>query len=131
VRKLKTNLAKYEARYRLQEIAVSSESGELEFGIEATGRYGGLGRKTGQSIKVQCIDVNQALGKILDQEETIDILKIDTEGVEIKTVSAIREDIARRIKKIHLEATPKSLLLPDIFEQKQYGSVCRLKNRII
>lgn len=131
VQKLKINLAQYESRYSLEEIAVSSESAELEFGIEPTGRYGGLERKSGERIKVKCINVNEVIGKILDHEESIDILKIDTEGVEIKTVAAMEESIAKRVRTIYLEANPTTILLPKIFDQKQYGSVCRLQNRYI
>lgn len=127
--KLRENLAGFEDRYSLQEIAVSHESGELEFGIEDTGRYGGIGRKTGQSITVKCENVNEAIGQILEHEKFIDILKIDTEGVEVKTVLALEEKIAKRIKMIYLEASPKVRLHADIFEQKQYGSVCQLKNK--
>ena len=56
------------------------------------------------------------------------ILKIDTEGVEIGTVEAIREDLVKHIGKIYIEAAPKHRLHPDTFRQRQYGSVCQLVN---
>jgi FkbM family methyltransferase len=112
----------------LQEKAVSYESGQLEFGIEPTGRYGGIGVATEKSITVDCIEINEVLKSILLQEDHIDILKIDTEGVEIRTVEAIDKELLKRINKIYLEAKPKGDLHPDMFTQKQYGSVCQLVN---
>ena len=43
--KLKKNLFGFSKRYSLCEKAISHESGQLEMGIEATGRYGGIGIK--------------------------------------------------------------------------------------
>lgn len=130
--KLKLNLAGFESRYSLQEDAVSDTSGTLQFGIESTGRYGGLGLDTGEYIKVNCLDINEVLREILANEQTIDILKIDTEGVEIQTVEAIEKDLLRRIRKIYLEAAPpEEALHPELFEQRQYGSICQLTNRTL
>lgn len=126
--KLRANLAGFEARYALAENAVADEGGILEFGIEESGRYGGLGLKTGKTIKVECLAINEVLAAILQHESLIDILKIDTEGVEITTVEAIKPEFLERIRYIYLEAAPKERLHPDIFTQTQYGSVCRLTN---
>jgi FkbM family methyltransferase len=131
VEKLRNNLAGYEDRYELHEKAVSHQSGQLQFGIEPTGRYGGIGRDTGQMITVECLNINDVLAGILDRERYIDILKIDTEGVEIQTVEAMDEEYARRIGKIYLEARPGHPLRPDLFAQQQYGSVCRLTSKSI
>ncbi|MDP8241051.1 MAG: FkbM family methyltransferase [Candidatus Hatepunaea meridiana] len=129
--KLKENLAGYEDRYILSEKAVSYESGKLEFGIESTGRYGGIGVETGSMITVDCLDINDVIAKVINKERVIDVLKIDTEGVEVKTVEAINLKLAERIKIIYLEANPNRNLHPALFWQKQYGSVCRLQNKII
>jgi len=124
--KLRKNLLGLEKRYVLFERAVSNESGEVEFGIESTGRYGGIGVKTGKTLRVKCLDINEVLGCILEEEDYIDILKVDTEGMEINTVSAIRDDYLERIKKIYLEAHLKCHLHPAHFSQKQYGDICQL-----
>jgi FkbM family methyltransferase len=128
IEKLKTNLSNFSDRYVFHGNAVSYESGQLEFGIEPTGRYGGIGVATEKTITVDCLDINQVLKSILAEEDHIDILKIDTEGVEIRTVEAIDKDLLKRIKKIYLEAKPERELHPDMFTQKQYGSVCQMVN---
>jgi FkbM family methyltransferase len=129
--KLNLNLSDCSGRYILHKKAVSFESGQLEFGIEPTGRYGGLGVNAKEKIIVDCIEINDVIRIVLEKEECIDILKIDTEGVEIKTVEAIDSSLLKRIRKIYLEAKPEQLLHPDTFIQKQHGSVCQLVEKQI
>jgi FkbM family methyltransferase len=129
VEKLRENMSGFEGRYTIFEKAVSYESGRLEFGIEATGRYGGIGVQTGQTIIVDCLNVNDVISEILDREGVIDILKIDTEGVEVRTVEAIEPELAKGIRRIFLEARPEHGLHSALFVQEQYGPVCRLTNR--
>lgn len=130
IEKLKLNLVGFESRYSLREEAVSDVSGSFRFGIESTGRYGGIGIETGEYIEINCLDVNEVLREILEKDEIIDILKTDTEGVEVRTIKAIKEDFLKRIRRIYLEANPEEKLHPTIFEQHQYGSVCQLTNRL-
>jgi FkbM family methyltransferase len=129
IARLRKNLAGFEERYFLFEKAVSYESGRLEFGLEPTGRYGGIGIKTDQMITVDCLNVNDVISEILDREGAIDILKIDTEGVEVRTVEAIDPKLAKGIAKIYLEARPDHRLHPALFSQEQYGCVCRLTRK--
>jgi len=131
INKLMKQLDGFEKRYILSDAAVADRAGSFEFGIEESGRYGGIGVETGSSILVTCLDINSVLGDILKKESRINILKIDTEGVEIATVKAIAPDIAKKIDRIYIEAQPSEALQPDIFSQIQYGSVCQLVNRII
>lgn len=129
IARLHENLAGFQERYRISAVAVSDRHGRLEFGTEPTGRYGGLSVPTGNSIMVDCLEINAVLTEILKLERRIDILKIDTEGVEIDTVKAIRPEFLARIGKIYLEARPPLPLHPKWFIQQQYGSVCRLINK--
>ena len=129
--KLRKNLVGFEDRYRLVEAAVSSEKGTLEFGIEPTGRYGGIGVMTGATISVQCFEINEVIGEILEMVKFIDVLKIDTEGVEEKTVEAIDSKLARRIKHIFLECHPSHELQSALFRQDQYGGICRMINKFV
>ena len=130
IEKLKMNLKGYESRYFLEEAAVSYEAGQLNFGIESTGRYGGIGLKMDEQIIVDCLNINDVLNKILEKEDYIDILKIDTEGIEQQTVKAIESTLLDRIKYIYIESHPDHELFPGKFYQKQYGSVCQFENRL-
>jgi len=129
IAKLKANLAGYQDRYTLVASAVSDEAGQLAFGIEASGRYGGIGLQTGDIITVPCVHINDALRAAIDQLKHIDILKIDTEGVEVRTVRAIAPDQLPLIRQIFLEADPKEKLHAAVFQNKQYGSVRQLTQR--
>jgi FkbM family methyltransferase len=101
--RLRENLAGYEDRYLLSDVAVANINGDVEFGVEETGRYGGIGVTTGTNIKVSCRHVNEVLADVLRIEPLIDILKIDTEGQEVRTIEAIDNSLLRRIKRIYAE----------------------------
>lgn len=126
--KLQHNLKKYEDRYCVSQNAVGDKNGQFKFGIEDTGRYGGVGVETTESITVTCVNINQVIREVLKKHENIDIIKIDTEGLELATVQAIEEENLRHIKRIYIEAEPDFLLHPTTFTQTQYGSVCQLTN---
>lgn len=96
--KLKGNLAAFEARYTLFGEAVGERAGTVEFGVEPTGRYGGIGRPTGTTRQVVCRHINDVLTEILEREAQIDVLKLDTEGLEAATVAAIAPQFLSRIK---------------------------------
>jgi FkbM family methyltransferase len=129
--KLKLNLSGFESRYLLREAAVSDVSGLFRFGIESTGRYGGIGIETGEYTEVSCLSINEILDEIIAKEESIDVLKMDTEGLELRTLKAIEVGFLKRVKKIYLESTPKKDLYPETFAQRQYGNVCQLTNKIL
>jgi hypothetical protein len=113
----------FQGRYEFRECAVSDSDCIVTFGVEDTGLYGGIGADSGKSITVACRDINNVLEDIIEMEGLIDILEIDTEGVEIATVKAIIHDYLSRIRHIFIDARPSDDLLPSIFKQKQYESV--------
>ena len=128
IEKLRHNLRGYESRYQLVQSAVSDQSGTVEFGVEPTGRYGGIALKTGRTITVSCLHVNEVLRNAFQTTDHIDVLKIDTEGVEIQTVNAIDATLLPSISAIYLEARPSRPLHPHLFKNRQYGSVRQLNH---
>ena len=102
-RKIRSNLKQFNGRFDLNEAAVADRSGTLEFGVETTGRYGGLDVETGQTIKVECIHINDVLKRVLRENKRIDILKLDIEGAEIATMNAIHTEHLKRINVIFFE----------------------------
>jgi FkbM family methyltransferase len=127
--RLKQNLRSFQDRYVLDPTAVADVDGTVDFGVEPTGRYGGIGVKTGRSIQVRCRSINAVLEEVLRREDRVDLLKIDTEGAEERTLVAIEPALLDRIGAIYAEARPHRPLLPDWFRQEQYGEVVRLFNR--
>ncbi len=99
----KRNLAQFGGRFELREIAVGTENGPVCFGCEPTGRYGGVGRDTGQWIEVPCRDSNEMLSEIIDRHGRINTLKIDIETLEAVVTQRITPDLARNIDNIVVE----------------------------
>lgn len=109
VERLRRNLASYDGRWTLRERALDATSGEVEFGTERTGRYGGIGKSLGEVITVPCQGVNELLQEILDTDGYIDVLKIDTEGAEWRTLKAIDPSFLPRIGRIFAEIGDKQV----------------------
>jgi FkbM family methyltransferase len=122
--RLVRNLTGFEDRYKFRQEAVGVEDGLFDFGVEETGRYGGIGVETGRSIQVHCREVNSVLEEIVEAERHIDILKVDTEGLESRTVKAVRPDLLKRIDRIYFEA-PEGPVIVDAprFRQRRRGTV--------
>lgn len=71
------------------------------------------------------------LENVFSKEKQIDILKLDTEGAELKTVKAIEPSFLKRIKHIYIEAEPEIALHEKLFDGVQYGSVYQMKNKYL
>jgi FkbM family methyltransferase len=129
VERLKLNLEGFAARYELSPVAVAARSGRPRFGVEPTGRYGGIGLQLEDSIEVECRDVNDVLAEILEREERIDILKLDTEGEELPTVQAIRPELLARIDTIYFEWPEEPEVHRELFEHSYANTTCVLRKR--
>jgi FkbM family methyltransferase len=129
-KRLLENLRPFQGRFTLHGCAVADQAGTVSFGVDQiSGRYGGIGVDTGLTTEVECRHINDVLTEVLAREAQIDILKIDTEGAELRTLRAIRPDILERIKRIYIEYIPDVELFPRQFLQSSDGTVCRLERR--
>jgi FkbM family methyltransferase len=129
VARLRENLAGQEDRWTLAEAAVAARSGRVRFATEPSGRYGRVGDDGSATIEVDCVGINEVLELALARTGTVDLVKIDTEGLELDTVRAMDPALLRRVRAIVVEAEPDEPLHPARFTQRQYGSVCRLTRR--
>lgn len=116
--RLRANLANWSGRFTLEEVAVATSDGWARFGVEPTGRYGGIGAVTPHSIDVRCRELNALLEDVLRRETEIDILKIDVEGLETELVSSIRPDVLDRIGTIYYETDRPQPLHGDQFRHR-------------
>jgi FkbM family methyltransferase len=113
VERLRLNLAGFEGRYEVEQVAVADIAGSFPFATEPAGRYGGLDRREGERITVRVRHVNDVLEQALACEGSIDVLKLDTEGAEERTLRAIRADLLGSIGTIYLETDrPDAIELP-------------------
>jgi FkbM family methyltransferase len=129
VERLRSNLLAYKDRYTLEQAAVADRAGTVAFGVEPTGRYGGIGVVTEEAIEVRCLDINEVLERVLDGEPRIDVLKLDTEGAEASTVRAIRPDLLARVRRIYLETTDPAAAHPAGFDARFASDTLALTNR--
>lgn len=108
--RLRANLTGRSDRYSLEEVAIGTSDGVARFASDPSGRYGTLDYSAGtwyepSFIDVQVRSINSVLGEILEREPKIDILKIDTEGVEEELVSALDENVLQRIRTVVYETS--------------------------
>jgi FkbM family methyltransferase len=104
----------FEHRYQVITAPVAPKAGPVDFGIEPSGRYGGIGVSTGQSLTLQAISMGDALTPILAQHARIDWLKLDTEGSELALLEAIPPEMLTQIETIYLESLTPLCFPPQI-----------------
>jgi FkbM family methyltransferase len=131
VERLRTNLAGFEDRYELREAAVAEREGRVRFGVEESGRYGGIGVATGRSIEVDCIGINEVLEQVLSVHPVIDVLKIDTEGTELDIVRGIRSELLRRVRTLYLEVERRPEFELEPFDASFHNETWVLQNRLL
>jgi FkbM family methyltransferase len=127
--RLDANLDGYVPRTEVHPVAVGPEGGMVQFGLEPTGRYGGVGVSSQDTISVPCVGINELLADVVEREGSIDILKVDTEGLELETVRAIRPEMLDRIKTIYYEWPRPAPLHADRFRFSFYNETNRLTRR--
>ena len=131
VEKLKINLAPFQERYTLGQVAVSDVRGKVEFGIEESGKLGGIGLETGRSIQVESVHIMDILDPLLSRHRVIDCLKVDTEGSEESILKGIDSDCWKYIRSLNVEdyfgTTPQ--VVPDFFSWNRRGSALRFINQ--
>jgi FkbM family methyltransferase len=130
VERLRANLAGYEDRYRLREAAVAPAAGWVSFGVEESGRYGGIGVDTGRTIEVAVAGIGEVLGEVLESVPAIDVLKIDTEGSELDILGAIGPDLLRHVRTVYLEVQRRPEHAPNAFDSEYHNETWILRNRV-
>ena len=105
----------------MDEVAVGLENGSADFGVEATGRHGGLGSDLPETIRVQVRKAGEVISGILEKEGHIDILKIDVEGLETAIIKSLSSENLEKISRIYAE----TIFTEDLpgFNKVQYGSI--------
>jgi FkbM family methyltransferase len=129
VERLRGNLDDYGGRFTLTEAAVADRAGRVSFGREPSGRYGGVGLQHADEIEVDCLDINEVLREVLELEGGVDMLKIDTEGLENQTVQAIEPELLARVALVCFETTQPINPAPQRFELRYATDTARLINR--
>lgn len=127
VERLLRNLDAFAGRFELEQCAVLPRADEAvtAFSPDVTGRYGSVGGP-GATIEVPALDINELLERVLRREPAIDLLKLDTEGLERATVAAIRPDLLEAIELIYFESNAPAPLHGDRFAHRFANETVRL-----
>lgn len=125
IERLRRNLVRFSDRYQLTEVAVGPASGEVQFGWESTGRYGGVGATWDNTMTVQCLNSCDILDKVVATHGAIDVLKVDIETLEEAVVKGIPQSLAERIRKIYVEYEFTGNPLAGTHIHHQYGGIAQ------
>jgi FkbM family methyltransferase len=121
------NVYPFGRRCDLSRSAVGVESGVVDFGVEPTGKFGGIKASCPDRIKVPCIAINEVLERVLSIHSEIDCLKIDIEGTERETLAAVRPEFWKRIRCIYAENCNSKDFMPENFRRGFRYNVERLQ----
>lgn len=128
--RLKLNIFGLEVRCTLEEVAISDFRGQVEFGVEETGKLGGIGIDARNTIQVGCIHIMDVIDPILQRHGKIDCLKIDTEGQEIPILKAIDPKCWKFIRCVNIENYESLHYMPSYFTSSKRGSAMRFINNM-
>ena len=126
--RLTANLRGFKGRYELSQVAVALESGFVAFGCEETGRYGGIGKATADTIQVEAVAANEIMRSIIARHGRIDILKIDIETLEKQVVEHLPMELAEQIGTCYVEYKFLNNPLSRTHEMRQYGPVAQFRS---
>lgn len=127
-KRLEKNLEFFKTRCFLNNFAVSSYSGTGFLNLDKNGVYSSLTNNdfdyTGKE-KVNIANINKCLEKILNENKEIDILKVDNEGEELKTISSINKYFWKFIKCVNVDGLDVRKYIPTDFKSSIVGSAQR------
>ena len=130
--KLKKNLFPFKKRIFLQKKAVSNRDYITTLNIEKTGVYSSINKpkkiKFSNKEKCKVVDINKCINKIININGKLDMIKIDSEGEELKTLYNIKKYFMNYIKCINMDLDKnfnnKKFLLK--YKISKVGSATRL-----
>jgi FkbM family methyltransferase len=125
--RLRENLEPFADRVAVNEVAVSTYTGVTAFGVEMTGRYGGIVAPVRlETLEVLCLSGTAALEQVLREEGRIDLLKIDVEGTEVELLRSMDPAVLDRVGAIAVETAVKENPLDGRFAMRRADKVSHL-----
>jgi FkbM family methyltransferase len=112
VARARKNLEKFQDRVEINDCAVGLEEGMVGFGIEPSGRYGGIGIQRTAQIEVPCRRGEAELERIVRSHRHVDVLKVDIEGMESVILNSIKAENLDTVDNIFAECDCTEVTLP-------------------
>jgi FkbM family methyltransferase len=112
VQAFRRNVDAFSDRCELDEVAVAAESGSVDFGVDPTGKFGGIHVASEKRIRVPSLALNEILERVVSRHGTVDCLKLDVEGSEGKILQSLDPSFWKRIRCIYAENTDSRAFMP-------------------
>jgi Methyltransferase FkbM domain len=99
------------------------------FGMDDTGVFSEIGKFCQNSVSLESTTATNAPGRVIDQQGSISVLKIDIEGAECEVLKSLPKSILRDIEVVYAEMDPSEPGFDEIsldgFELSKAGIVWR------
>lgn len=123
--RLERNLHTHLNRVSLNRAAVSDFAGMVRLGLEPSGVYSSLDLVSDMSVECKVVHINDVLEKALQRHDSIDVLKVDSEGHEIRTLKAIKPEYWNRIRCVNVDTREAASIIPKEFHHSHVASADR------
>ena len=127
--KLEENLRDFQGRFFINKSAVSSKSFSSYLNLEESGVYNSLNDEKNVTFqgkeKCEVLSINSCIENMIKKYGKIDIIKIDSEGEELKTVASIDKKFWYHINCINVDGKSVREFVPRIFNYSRVGSAQR------
>jgi FkbM family methyltransferase len=123
--RLVNNLRPFQGRFVARREAVSNFRGVATLGIETSGVNSSLELRSPNSVACQVVHINEVLEPVLQQHGQIDVLKVDSEGHEFRTLQAIAPEYWKQIRCVNIGCHGASEFIPKDFQYSRVASAER------
>jgi FkbM family methyltransferase len=123
--RLMANLLPFQGRFFACREAVSNFRGSAKLGIEASGVNSSLELKSNNSVTCQVVPITDVLEAVFRQHGQIDVLKLDSEGHEERTLDAIAPEHWARIRCVNIGCHGAGGSVPKEFTYSKVASAER------
>lgn len=125
--RLLENLRPYGGRFTPYNVAVSDFRGTARLWVDPTGVKSSLdhSERVAEPVDVGVSHVNDILEAVVSQRGRIDMLKLDNEGHEFRTLTAIAPEFWERITCVNVGCHDNRAAVPPAFHETRVGSAER------
>jgi FkbM family methyltransferase len=123
--RLVANLRPFKNRFVAHREAVSDFSGAAKFGLETSGVYSSLDLNSSQHVTCQVVHINKVLEPVIRRHGQLDVLKIDSEGHELRTLEAVAPEYWKHIRCINVDCRGAAQFIPSDFHRSRVASAER------
>jgi methyltransferase FkbM-like protein len=93
--------------------------------LEASGVNSSLELRSTNSVTCQVVHINEVLKPVIEQHSQIDVLKIDSEGHEFRTLEAIAPEYWKQIRCVNIGCHGAREFIPKEFQYSRVASAER------